>query len=95
MYEGAAKYLEEVSAIANKKYSELTPADKAKRREYAKDRRHRINDAARKAGVIGAPRPKMSDTERKAKRKTYQKAYRKTVVAQARAYRQLQAEGKA
>lgn len=87
--------MKEVCNIAQKKYADLTAEQKAKRKAYSKARQARINAAAREAGVIGAPRPKMSDAERKAKRKIYSKAYRKTVQAQARAYRDLVARGKA
>lgn len=83
---------EEVSSIAAKKYSEMTAEEKYKRREYAKARRKRIMQAAREAGIIGAPRPKMSDAERKAKRKGYNKDYRKRITAQAKAYRAMMAE---
>lgn len=61
---------------------------------YAKAYRQKIAAAAREAGVIGAPRPKLSDAEKKAKRKVYAKAYRQRIVAQAAAYRKLQGEGK-
>jgi len=83
---------EEVSAIAQKKYRDLTAAEKATRKAYAKTRRDRINAAARAAGVIGAPRPKMSAAEAKSKRKEYAKKYRKLIVAQARAYRAMQGD---
>lgn len=79
----------EVVEIAAKKYKDLDAAAKAKRKAYAKDRRDRINAAARKAGVIGAPRPKMSEAEAKAKRKAYSTEYRKRITAQARAYRKM------
>ena len=71
----------------------MTAVEKAKRKAYATTRREKINAAARAAGVIGAPRPKMSDADRKAKRKTYGKAYRKRITAQAKAYREM-TEGK-
>ena len=71
----------------------MTAAEKAKRKAYAKLRRGRINAAARQAGVIGAPRPKMSEAERKAKRKIYSQDYRKRITAQAKAYREM-TEGK-
>ncbi len=83
----AIQILEEVSSIVA--YKDLTPAQKATRKAYAKTRRDKINAAARQAGVIGAPRPKMSEAEAKAKRKAYSKDYRKKIVAQARAYRQM------
>ena len=51
-----------------------------------------MNAAMRSAGIIGAPRPKMSDAERKAKRKTYSKQYRQKIYAEAKAYRELQGE---
>jgi hypothetical protein len=70
----------------------LTDAEKAKRLAYAKKYRQKVFAAARSAGVVGAPRPKMSEAERKAKRKTYSKKYRQTIQAQARAYRELQGE---
>jgi len=52
-------------------------------------RRKKIEAAARAAGVIGAPRPKMSPAEAKARRKTYGEAYRKRITAQAKAYREM------
>lgn len=67
----------------------MTAEEKAKRRVYSKARTKRIMVAAREAGIIGAPRPKMSEAEAKAKRKAYSKAYRKTIQAQARAYREM------
>lgn len=73
----------------------MTAEEKAKRRAYSKARTKRIMVAAREAGIIGAPRPKMSDAERKAKRKAYNKVYRKNIQAQARAYRELMKKGKA
>ena len=83
----------EVSAIAQKKYHDLTAAEKAKRKAYGKARQAKILAAARQAGVIGAPRPKMSVAEAKAKRKAYSKDYRKRITAQAKAYREM-TEGK-
>ena len=83
----------EVSAISPKKYRDMTAVEKAKRKAYAKARQAKILDAARQAGVIGAPRPKMSVAEAKAKRKAYSKEYRKRITAQARAYREM-TEGK-
>jgi len=71
----------------------MTPAEKAKRKAYSKARQKRINDAAREAGIIGQPRPKMSVAEAKANRKAYSKEYRKRINAQARAYRALMKEG--
>jgi len=71
----------------------MTAAEKAKRKEYSKARMKRILSAAREAGIIGAPRPKMSDEERKSKRKVYGKAYRKKIQAEARAYRDLMKKG--
>ena len=82
----------EVKAIPQKKYRDLTTAEKAKRLAYAKARRKKIEAAAREAGVIGAPRPKMSPEVAKAKRKTYAKAYRKRITAQAKAYREMTGE---
>jgi len=71
----------------------MTDAEKAKRQAYSKARTKRIMAAAREAGIIGAPRPKMSESERKAKRKVYGKAYRKKIQAEARAYRELMKKG--
>ena len=71
----------------------MTPEQKAKRKVYSKARQQKINAAAREAGVIGAPRPKMDPAERKLNRKTYNKAYRKKIVAEARAYREMMKEG--
>lgn len=71
----------------------MTAAEKAKRKAYSKARNIRIMAAARQAGIIGAPRAKMSDAERKAKRKAYSKEYRKRINAQARAYREMQKKG--
>ncbi len=85
-----SKYCREVKEIATKSYKDLTPQQKAKRLAYAKAYRKKIAAAARAAGVIGAPRPKMSDAERKTKRKAYAKAYRQRIVAEAKAYRRLQ-----
>ena len=82
----------EVKAIPQKKYRDLTAAEKAKRLAYAKARRKKIEAAARAAGVIGAPRPKMSPEVAKAKRKTYAKAYRTRITAQAKAYREMTGE---
>jgi len=70
----------------------LTADEKAKRLAYAKARRKKIEAAARAAGVIGAPRPKMSPAESKARRYAYAKEYRKRITAQARAYRQMTGE---
>ena len=70
----------------------MTPAQKAARKAYSKARQKRIMDAARKAGIIGAPRPKMDPATAKAKRKAYSKDYRKKIQAQARAYRALMKE---
>ncbi len=67
----------------------MTPAEKQKRYAYAKDRRHRLNTAMREAGIIGAPRPKMSAEEKKAKRKSYSKTYRARITSDAKAYREL------
>lgn len=67
----------------------MTAEEKAKRRAYAKARTKRIMAAAREAGIIGAPRPKMSEADRKAKRKAYNKQYRKKIQAEARAYREM------
>lgn len=89
----SSKYDKEVSTIATKKYKDLTPAQKAKRLAYAKAYRQKIHAAARQAGVIGAPRPKLSEAERKGKRKVYAKAYRQKIAAQAAAYRRLQEGG--
>jgi hypothetical protein len=44
----------------------------------------------RKAGIIGAPREKMSAEEKKSKRKAYSKAYRAKIQSEARAYREMQ-----
>lgn len=82
-----SEFKKEVSCIVA--YKDLTAAQKATRKAYAKTRRDKINAAARAAGVIGAPRPKMSAAEAKAKRKAYSKDYRKRIVAQARAYRAM------
>jgi len=71
----------------------MTDAEKAKRQAYSKARMKRIMVAAREAGIIGAPRPKMDPAERKAKRKVYGKAYRKKIQAEARAYRELMKKG--
>jgi len=71
----------------------MTAAEKAKRREYSKARTKRIMAAAREAGIIGAPRPKMSEAESKAKRKVYSKDYRKRIQAEAKAYRDLMKKG--
>ena len=71
----------------------MTVAEKAKRKAYAKERQAKILRAARAAGVIGAPRPKMSEAERTAKRKVYSRNYRKRITAQAKAYREM-TEGK-
>ena len=87
--ESVFRVIKEVSTIAQKKYRDLTAAEKAKRKVYAKSRRDKINAAARSAGVIGAPRTKMSAAEAKAKRKVYAKDYRKRITAQAKAYRQM------
>ena len=59
----------------------MTLAEKAKRKAYSKERQAKIMRAAREAGVVGQPRPKMSAAEAKAKRKVYAKAYRKTIQA--------------
>ena len=67
----------------------MTAAEKRKRLDYAKARRKKIEAAARAAGVIGAPRPKMSAAEAKAKRKAYSQEYRKRITAQAKAYREM------
>ena len=81
--------------IAKKSFRDLTSAEKQKRYAYAKSRRQRLASEMRAAGIIGAPREKMAPEERKAKRKAYSKAYRKTINAQAKAYRELMAqEGK-
>lgn len=71
----------------------MTPDAKAKRRAYSKARTKRIMVAAREAGIIGAPRPKLPEAERKARRTAYNKIYRKKIVAEARAYRELQKKG--
>ena len=52
-----------------------------------------MNSAMREAGIIGAPRPKMSEAEKKANRKAYAKDYRKKIQAEARAYREMMSEG--
>lgn len=67
----------------------MTPAEKQKRYDYAKQRRQKLNAAMREAGIIGAPRPVMSEAEKKAKRKAYSKEYRKKIQAEARAYREM------
>lgn len=72
----------------------MTPAQKAKRRAYTKARRHRIMAAARAAGIIGAPRPKLSDSERISRRKEYRKKYFRRVCAEAKAYRELMKKDK-
>lgn len=71
-------------------YKDLTPEQKAKRKAYSKARRQRIEAAARTAGVIGAPRPKMSEAERKMKRKAYRKMYQSKIKA---GYRAAKAAG--
>jgi hypothetical protein len=71
----------------------LTAEEKAKRQAYSRARMKKIMQAARQAGIIGAPRPKMSEAERKAKRYAYAKAYRKKIQAEARAYREMMAGG--
>jgi len=71
----------------------MTAAEQAKRRDYSKARTKRIMAAAREAGIIGAPRPKMSEAESKAKRKAYNKVYRKKIQSEARAYRELMKKG--
>ena len=75
--------------IGAKKFRDLTPTEKAARYAYAKARRQRLNAAMRSAGIIGTARPKMSETEKKANRKTYSKQYRKKITAEARAYREM------
>jgi hypothetical protein len=77
---------------AKTKFRDLTPEAKQKRYDYAKTRRHKLNAAMREAGIIGAPRPKMDPEERKAKRKSYNKNYRHTITAQAKAYREMMAQ---
>ena len=47
----------------------------------------------REAGIIGAPRPKMSEEEKQAKRKEYSKNYRSRIFAEAKAYEELQKQG--
>lgn len=71
----------------------MTESEKAKRYAYTKARRQRLSQEMRAAGIIGAPREKMSDSERKAKRLVYNKDYRKRVFAEAKAYRELMKEG--
>jgi len=83
----------EVRDIATKKFRDLTAAEKAARYAYAKQRRHRLNAAMREAGIIGAPRSKMSESEKKSNRKTYAKTYRKKITAEARAYREMMKRG--
>lgn len=81
--------------IAKKKFRDLTPAEKAKRYAYSKARRQRLNTAMREAGIIGAPRVKLDPETRKANRRAYNKNYRKTIQAQAKAYREMmKGEGK-
>lgn len=67
----------------------MTQAEKDKRYAYAKTRRHKLNAAMREAGIIGAPRPKMSEPEKKTKRKAYSKDYRARINAEAKAYREM------
>lgn len=55
----------------------------------------KISAACREAGIIGAPRPKMSESERKDNRKAYSKEYRKRINAEAKAYREMMGEKKA
>ena len=73
----------------------MTPQQKQKRYAYAKNRRQRLNAEMRKAGIIGAPRPKMSEEERKGKRKTYSHDYNTRIRAEAKAFRELQEQEKA
>lgn len=64
-----------------KSYRDLTPEQKAKRKLYQKSRQQKILQAARAAGVVGAPRPKLSEAERRAHRKTYRKNYQAKMKA--------------
>ncbi len=81
--------MKEVIDITQKKYRDLTPEEKGKRKAYSKARTKRIMAAAREAGIIGAPRPKQDPATAKARRKAYNTAYRKRIQAEARAYREL------
>jgi len=71
----------------------LTPEEKQKRYAYQAKRRRKLSDQMREAGIIGAPRAKMSEEERKDKRKEYSKNYRQRILAEAKAYEELLASG--
>ena len=71
----------------------MTHAEKQARYAYAKTRREKLSKAMREAGIIGAPRSKMSESEKKAHRKAYSKDYRKKITAEARAYREMMKRG--
>ncbi len=62
--------------MPQKRYADLTPEEKKKRLDYQRGRRKRINDAARAAGVIGAPREKLPKEESDRRRKASNKLYR-------------------
>ena len=84
-----------MSEIAQKKFRDLTPAEKQKRYDYQKKRRQKLSAEMRKAGIIGQPRPKMTEEERKSKRKGYSKNYRHKTSAEAKAWRELQKQQEA
>jgi hypothetical protein len=68
----------------------LTDEEKQKRYDYNKKRNKKLREEMRKAGIIGKPRPKMSEDERKKARAEYSKNYNKRVHAEAAAWREMQ-----
>jgi len=79
--------------MAPKKWAELTPEEKRKRLDYARRRRQLLTAKLRELGIVGAPRTKMSEEERKQKRYEYAKSYNKRIREQAKLYRQLMEKG--
>jgi hypothetical protein len=82
----------EVNTTAKKSFKDLTSEEKQARYDYAKDRRKRLATAMRSAGIIGVPKPKMSEEERKGKRKEYSRNYHEKIKAESDAYRELMAQ---
>ena len=70
----------------------MAPEEKRARYDYAKDRRKRLAVAMRSAGIIGIPKPKMSEGERKTKRKEYSQNYHERIKAESDAYRELMSQ---
>lgn len=75
--------------MVKRSFKDLTPLEKQARYDYAKERRHNLSEQMRKAGIIGQPRPKLTEEERMVHRREYNKNYRQRIKAESDAYREI------